>query len=957
MTGERRSGSGGATSSGHVPPTPDAPPADGLLEEVEALARIGWYSLDIPAGRWVSSRGLDSIFGIGAAFDRSVSGWASLVHPADREAMLAYLAGEVLGQGQPFDRQYRIVRADSGEERWVHGRGALAHDATGRAIRMFGTIADITDRRRTQEALLASERRYAAIFEGAMEAILIAETGTLRLRWANPAACTLLGYSQDELLGLTIRAIHPARDLPRIIEAFRAAADGGPAVARSVPCLRKDGTPLLTDIKASTVVIESVPCLVGFFSDVTDLRRVEAQERKLVVAVEQAAHAVLITDASPRIEYANPAFEQLSGRRRDELVGGHPGLIGSPHSTATFEAMWGTLSAGEPWTGELMHRRPDGTERIAKATVSPVRDADGTLTGYVAVERDVTAERTAAAERARLAAAVEQTSDSVIITDPSGTIEYVNPAFERVSGYGRAEVTGQNPRILKSGHQSAALYRALWRRLTRGDTWTGTLVNRRKDGTLYEEAATISPLRGPDGRVSGYVGVKRDVTALRAAESDLARGARERAQVVAALARIRPLATAEATAAVICDELLGLPGIELAGVIGFQGPEQAVPLAAGGPDGVPFATGRPLPRARAAYLHERAGQGPWAEVFRPRREDGPYGRAMAAIGVRAIAYAPIRAEERLLGVVAAGTRDAAYAGHLVDQIPAVGEFAEMAGALLGQQLERGHRGELARERVGRALAERGLRPVFQPIIALGSAAAVGYEALTRFADRTPADRMFAEARSVGLGLDLELACLAAALDAAEGLPRQAWLSLNVSPEVLLRTEQLVGLVAGRSRPIVVEITEHAVIEDYAAVRRAIEALGPRVSLAVDDAGAGFASLRHVVELRPKYLKLDIGLVHLVHRDPSRQAMIAGLRHFATRVGCEVIAEGIELPAELAMLRELGVPLGQGRLLGRPRPVRATNAAEAPRGRRVDGTGSSPSAARIAVGRAPAPSAA
>lgn len=816
-------------SSGHFPPTSDAPPDDGLLDEVEAVAQIGWYSLDIPAERWLSSRGLDAIFGIGAAFERSVSGWASLVHPADRGAMLAYLASEVIGQGQPFDRQYRIVRADSGEERWVHGRGALAHDASGRAIRMFGTIADITDRRRTQEALIASERRYAAIFEGAMEAILIAETRTLRLRWANPASCALLGYSRDELLGLTIHAIHPARDLSRIIEAFREAADGGPAVARSVPCLRKDGSLLLADIKASTAVIESVPCLVGFFSDVT-------------------------------------------------------------------------------------------------------------------------AERAAANERARLAAAVEQTSDSVIITDPSGTIEYVNPAFERASGYVRAEIAGQNPRILKSGHQSAAFYRAMWHRLKRGDTWAGTLVNRRKDGTLYEEEATISSLRGADGRVSGYVGVNRDVTALRAAESDLARGALEHAQVVAALARIRPLASAEATAAVICDELLGLPGIELAGVIGFLGPEEAVPLAAGGPEGVPFATGRPLPRARAAYLHERAVQGPWAEVFEPRLEDGAYGQAMAAIGLRALAFAPIRDDGHLLGVLAAGTCDATYAGHLVDQIPAVGEFAEMAGALLGQQLERGRRGELARERVGGAFAERGLRPVFQPIIELGSLATVGYEALTRFACGTQADRMFADARAVGLGLDLELVCLAAALDAAEALPRQAWLSLNVSPELLLRAEQLAGLFAGRSRPIVAEITEQVVIEDYAAVRRAIEALGPSVSVAVDDAGAGFASLRHVVELRPRYLKLDISLVHLVHRDLSRQAMIAGLRHFATRVGCEVIAEGVELPAEFEMLQELGVPLGQGRLLGRPRAARVSNAAGARRGRRLDGTGSGPPAAGAAAGR-------
>lgn len=128
-----------------------------------------------------------------------------------------------------------------------------------------------------------------------------------------------------------------------------------------------------------------------------------------------------------------------------------------------------------------------------------------------------------------------------------------------------------------------------------------------------------------------------------------------------------------------------------------------------------------------------------------------------------------------------------------------------------------------------------------------------------------------------------------------------------------------------------EVTEHIEIDNYPAVGRAAARFGPTVSLAVDDAGAGFASLRHVVELRPRFLKIDISLVRHVDRDVTRQAMIAGLRHFAGRAGCEVIAEGIEQRVEMEMLRELGVTLGQGYLLGRPSAVGATPAASAPLG--------------------------
>jgi PAS domain S-box-containing protein len=659
-----------------------------LLDEVEAVARIGSYSLDVSTGSWVSSKGLDAIYGIDASFERSVQGWASLVHPAQRDAMVAYFAEEVLGHLRPFDRQYQIVRADTGEERSVHGRGALELDASGRPVRMFGTIADVTETHRAQRALVASELRYAAIFDGAIEAIVVADRASERFRWVNPAACALLGYAPDELLELTITDVHPPADLPGVREQLEAVADGRLPMARSVPYRRKDGGLVLVDVRASWAEVDGLASMIGFLSDVTEIRRLE---------------------------------------------------------------------------------------------------------------------------------------------------------------------------------------------------------------------------------------------------SGLAREFSERAQVAAALSRLQPAATAEATAAEICDELFGLPGIDVASIINFVGPELATPLALRGPDGLPATSGRRLPAARAAYLYERAAQGPWAERFAPRPEDGLYGQLTAQAGLRAMAYAPIRNGEGLLGLIAAGTCDEDYARHLVDRLPAVGEFAATASALLSRALETGHRDQVLRGRVRRALARGGLSPVFQPIVELGSGVRVGYEALTRFADGTPPDRMIADAHSVGLGVELEVACIAAALDASEALAPGPWLSLNASPDAIIHSRRLARLLAGRSRRIVLEVTEHIEIDNYPAVGRAAARFGPTVSLAVDDAGAGFASLRHVVELRPRFLKIDISLVRHVDSDVTRQAMIAGLRHFAGRAGCEVIAEGIEQRVELEMLRELGVTLGQGYLLGRPSAVGATPAASAPLG--------------------------
>jgi len=119
---------------------------------------------------------------------------------------------------------------------------------------------------------------------------------------------------------------------------------------------------------------------------------------------------------------------------------------------------------------------------------------------------------------------------------------------------------------------------------------------------------------------------------------------------------------------------------------------------------------------------------------------------------------------------------------------------------------------------------------------------------------------------------------------------------------------------------VLEVTEREPIDDYGAFRKASAALGDRVDWAVDDAGAGYASLRHIIELRPRYVKLDRGLVSGINADPIRQALVAGMLHFSSSMGVELIAEGVETEAERLTLHELGVPLGQGFLFARPAPA-------------------------------------
>jgi EAL domain-containing protein (putative c-di-GMP-specific phosphodiesterase class I) len=256
---------------------------------------------------------------------------------------------------------------------------------------------------------------------------------------------------------------------------------------------------------------------------------------------------------------------------------------------------------------------------------------------------------------------------------------------------------------------------------------------------------------------------------------------------------------------------------------------------------------------------------------------------------------------------------------LAERLPVLIEVGELAGSLLGPGLEGLDATSAAAVRLDAILAQGAFAPVFQPICELASGRVVGLEALTRFEGATP-DQVFAEAGLLGRLQELEVATLTAALAAAERIPPNRWLSVNVSPALLADTTTLRRLVGGSLRPIVLELSEHEEVADYRALRTSLKRLAPFVSLAIDDAGAGFSSLRHILETSPSWVKLDIGLVRGVDADPARQALVAGLVHFARQAGIALIAEGIETEAEHAMLKSLGVKLGQGFLMARPAPI-------------------------------------
>ena len=249
--------------------------------------------------------------------------------------------------------------------------------------------------------------------------------------------------------------------------------------------------------------------------------RASETERLLHLILANIDDLIAVLDLNGRRLYNSPSYEAIFGARErlrgtDSFEEVHP-----DDRTMVRDTFRKTVETG---VGRRIVYRllgKDDVVRYIESQGNVVRDAEGKPEKVIVVGRDITDRVRAEEERTRLFSAVEQAHEAILITDAGGTIQYVNPAFERITGYARDEVLGLNPRILKSGAQADGFYREMWATLLRGEVWSGHLVNRRKDGSKYQEEMVISPVRDANGTVVNYAAVKRDTTLERQMEEQL----------------------------------------------------------------------------------------------------------------------------------------------------------------------------------------------------------------------------------------------------------------------------------------------------------------------------------------------------------------------------------------------------------------------------------------------------
>ena len=417
-----------------------------------------------------------------------------------------------------------LIRSD-GSLVPVEIRGGAFTDADGKR-RLVGIVRDTSRRRQEERELRASESRHRALFEDAHDAIVVAEPATGAIVDANRRAVELTGRRLPDLRRMRLFDLHP-RDEAEVVRADILAAAQEPG--RALPLrhvLRPDGRRTPVEMSVSAIVdADGRPLQVEVLRDVSEREAVVAQlresEERFRLAVEDAPDGVFVY-SDGRFAYLNPAALALFGAASAHQLLDTPVIerIQPRFREAVRERMRVLQQAHRsvPLVEEEFLKL-DGTAVHVEVASVPFRflGRDAVLT-FV---RDISERKRSEAARDLLGAAVEQAAEVAIVTDTTGTIQYVNPAFERVTGFARAEAVGNNPRILKSGIQGPDVYRQMWETLTSGGVYSGTFVNRKKSGEHYVAEVVISPVRDAAGEVIRYIGLQRDVTHERDLEEQL----------------------------------------------------------------------------------------------------------------------------------------------------------------------------------------------------------------------------------------------------------------------------------------------------------------------------------------------------------------------------------------------------------------------------------------------------
>jgi diguanylate cyclase (GGDEF)-like protein/PAS domain S-box-containing protein len=507
-----------------------------FLSEAQRIGNLGCFVLDFTSGFWISTPQLDKLFGIGSDYERSVAGWAELVHAEDRASMTAYFENEVWGAGEDFDKEYRIVRVSDGAERWVHGMGRLEFDAQGRPAKMRGTIRDITGHKQAEIAVEERERLFRAITESSPMAIILSPGPWERVQYLNSAFTRIFGYTQEEVscvadwwplaypdaeYRLSIQNEWKSR-----VELMCNQETLLDPIETEVNC--KDGSRKI--IQWGLVNIDQRHLVFGL--DLTESRAAERKIRESEARFrrffeENSSVMLMLEPSDGEIVAANQAACAFYGYPKEQFVGMHTWQINNPPPEQLARDREITLGS-KCSIFNYRNRRSDGEERDVEVYSSPIV-LDGRTLLY-AIVHDVTdrkqAERLLMESEQRYRATFEEAPMGIVHAAPDGRFLRCNERFAEIIGYAREEVCSLSYQKITLPEDLADATQVRERLLhEESATIRAEKQYIRKDGSLVWVRVSLTARRDREGILQYFIVVVENIQARKESEAQLATAA------------------------------------------------------------------------------------------------------------------------------------------------------------------------------------------------------------------------------------------------------------------------------------------------------------------------------------------------------------------------------------------------------------------------------------------------
>ena len=421
-------------------------------------------------------------------------------------------------RGYVSDVQFKL-RKKTGEYIHVSFEGCIGYNPDGTFRQTYCVFKDITDQKKAEENLKDSRDQLQTLIN-AMPDLVCFKDGEGKWLVANDYALKLFGLTEVDYKGKTdtelIEYNSHFKEAFLECEATDAMAwEKGSAVRHDKTFPLSDGNNMIFD----SIKIPSFDAqgkrkgMVVVERDITERIKAEQELLKLSQVVEQSPFSIIVTGINGNIEYVNHAMCQKSGYTLDELRGHSPDMLNSDEmQEAEYSKMWELIRQGKEWKGEFHNRNKNGGLYWERASISPLKNDKGEISHFLSIQEDISERKQVDQELQKLSQVVQQSPDSIIVTDTDGIIEYVNPVACQVTGYSSEELIGQTPRILSSGETSKNEYKILWDTIKAGNDWKGEFHNRKKNGTFYWERATISAIKNSEGEITHFLGIKEDIT-------------------------------------------------------------------------------------------------------------------------------------------------------------------------------------------------------------------------------------------------------------------------------------------------------------------------------------------------------------------------------------------------------------------------------------------------------------